>query len=83
MHYSIEQGIRISVGVDTKSGEIKEHVKLEYRYVDKVEIHDNFVYYIYREFESADKKTLYRERLPYNFGAGSMPDGDEVVLEED
>ena len=69
--------------VDTKTGEITEQVKLEYRYVDKVEVHNNFVYYIYREFESADKKTLYKERLPYKFGAGTVPSGDEVVLEEE
>jgi hypothetical protein len=69
--------------VDTKTGEISQQVKLEYRYVDKVEIHNNFVYYIYREFESADKKTLYKERLPYKFGAGTVPSGDDIVLDEE
>lgn len=65
--------------VDTKSGEITEHVKLEYRYADKVAIHNNFVYYIYRPFESIQKKYLYKERLPYDFGGASIPSGDVVV----
>jgi hypothetical protein len=64
--------------VDTKTGEITEQVKLEYRYVDKVAIHDNFVYYIYRPFESIQKKYLYKERLPYEFGGASVPSGDVV-----
>jgi len=68
--------------VDTKTGEISEQVKLNFRYVDKVEIHNNMVYYIYREFESTAKKHLWKERLPYEFGAGTVPSGDEVVLEE-
>lgn len=64
--------------VDTKTGEITEQVKLEYRYVDKVAVHNNFVYYIYRPFESMQKKYLYKERLPYEFGGASVPSGDVV-----
>lgn len=66
--------------VDTKTGEIKEQVKLEFRYVDKVIVHGNFVFYIYREFQSTDKKHLWKERLPYNFGINRVPDGDESAL---
>ncbi len=51
--------------IDTKTGRIDEKVKLEFRYVDKVAVHNNFVYYIYRPFESVQKKFLYKERLPY------------------
>lgn len=57
--------------VDTKSGEIKEQVKLEFRYVHDVAIRNNQVYYIYRPYESAQKKYLYKERLPYDFGEWS------------
>ncbi|NRA10834.1 MAG: hypothetical protein HRT57_02630 [Crocinitomicaceae bacterium] len=64
--------------VDTKTGEIKEQVKLAHRYVEKIIVHENFIYYVYREFESTDKKHLWRERLPYHFGSGKVPDGDEV-----
>lgn len=68
--------------VDTRTGEITEQVKLEYRYIDKIEIFDNFVYYVYRPFESIQKRYLYKERLPYEFGSASVPDGDEVKTKE-
>lgn len=53
--------------IDVKTGSISEKVKLEYRFVEKIAIHNNFVYYIYRPFESPQKKYLYMERLPYTF----------------
>lgn len=62
--------------VDTQTGQISEQVKLEFRYVDKIAIHNNFVYYIYRPFESIQKKYLYKERLPYQFEAAIVPQGD-------
>jgi hypothetical protein len=49
--------------IDTKTGEIKERLKLEYKYVDKIAINDGFVYYIYRPYESIQKKYLYNEKL--------------------
>ncbi len=58
--------------IDTKTGEITEQVKLEYRFVEKIAIHNNFVYYIYRPFESPQKKYLYMERLPYSFGNANL-----------
>jgi len=58
--------------IDTKTGEITEQVKLEYRFVEKIAIHNNFVYYIYRPFESPQKKYLYMERLPYSFGSAIL-----------
>jgi hypothetical protein len=53
--------------IDTKTGEINEQIKLEYRYAQNIAIHNNFVYYIYRPFESTQKKYLYKEGLPYKF----------------
>lgn len=67
--------------IDTKTGEIKERIKLEYKWVEKIAINDNFVYYIYRPFESPQKKFLYKEELPYRFGKSVLPDGDEVTEE--
>lgn len=54
--------------IDTETGEIKEQVKLEYRYAENIQVYNNQVYYIYRPFESIQKKYLYKERLPYDFG---------------
>lgn len=67
--------------IDTKTGEITERIKLEYKYVEKIAVSDNFVYYIYRPFESAQKKFLYKEELPYKFKASSVPGGDEMTEE--
>lgn len=63
--------------IDTKTGEISEQVKLEYRFVEKVAVSNNFIYYIYRPFESPQKKHLYKERLPYTFGAVNVSEVKE------
>lgn len=60
--------------IDTKTGEIGERVRLEYQYVDKIAVHDNFVYYVYRPYESTQKKYVYKERLPYAFTTGDVPE---------
>tara|TARA_R110002072_G_scaffold159711_1_gene310723 strand:- start:1502 stop:2857 length:1356 start_codon:yes stop_codon:yes gene_type:complete len=54
--------------VNVKTGKINQQVKLKFRYVHDVAISNNHVYYIYRPYESAQKKYLYKERLPYDFG---------------
>ena len=66
--------------VDTKTGEINEQVRLDKRYAEHIKIDGNFVFYVYREFESIDKKHLWKERLPYSFGAGTvfLPGTDEA-----
>lgn len=67
--------------VDTKTGEINQHVQLEYRYAQNIQVFNNEVFYIYRPFESAQKKYLYKERLPYDFGAATMREGELVETE--
>ena len=44
--------------VDVKTGEINEKVKLHYKYVEKIRVHNNKVYYVYRPFESIQKRFL-------------------------
>jgi hypothetical protein len=51
--------------IDVNTGRIENKVKLAYKYVDKIRVNNNFVYYIYRPFESLQRKFLYREQLPY------------------
>lgn len=53
--------------VDLKTGEITEKYQLNFKYLDKIEVHNNFVYYVYRPFESPQKKFLYKEKLPLDF----------------
>ena len=62
--------------IDTKSGEISEYVRLNHRYVHEISIFNNQVYYIYRPYESAQKKYLYKERLPYEFGNSEVATGE-------
>jgi hypothetical protein len=37
---------------------------------------------VYRPFESVQKRFLYKERLPYEFGISQVLDGDESAVEE-
>lgn len=62
--------------IDTKTGEIGELVKLEYQYIDKLEVHGNHAFYVYRPYESIQKKYLYKERLPYSFDKAKVPQGN-------
>lgn len=59
--------------INTKTGEINEQVKLEHRYAHDIQVYNNTVYYIYRPFESPDKKYLNKQRLPYDYGFASVP----------
>ncbi len=68
--------------VDLTSGQITEKVKLEFRYIDKVQVYNNHVYYVYRPFESVQKRFLYKERLPYEFGTSRVLEGDAPTIEE-
>lgn len=47
--------------IDLKSGEVISSFKLFYKYAEKIKIKNDYVYYIYRPFESLQKKFLYRE----------------------
>lgn len=53
--------------VNLKTGEIRELYQLNFKYLEKIEVHNNAVYYVYRPFESPQKKFLYKERLPKGF----------------
>ncbi|MDG1333225.1 MAG: hypothetical protein P8P74_12900 [Crocinitomicaceae bacterium] len=68
--------------IDTKTGNVTEQVKLNKRYAEHIKIDGNFVYYVYREFESIDKKHLWKERLPYDFGAGTVSLPNENIESE-
>ncbi|MDX2362818.1 MAG: hypothetical protein QNK23_18555 [Crocinitomicaceae bacterium] len=67
--------------VNTNTGEINEQVKLEFRYAHSVQVHGNHVYYIYRPYESPQKKFLYKERLPYDFGGAKIKQGELMAGE--
>lgn len=49
--------------IDKKSGHVRKSFKLYFKYVERIRIIDGQVYYIYRPFESIQKKYIYREKL--------------------
>jgi hypothetical protein len=56
--------------IDTQTGEVTTKYQLNFKYLEKIQVFDNFVYYVYRPFETAQKKYLYKEKLPLEFTNG-------------
>lgn len=65
--------------IDTNDGSISQSQQLHFRYVDKIEINNNKIYYIHRPFESVQKKFLYEEELKFEFKPANMAQGDKIV----
>ena len=47
--------------IDLQTGIVNTAFKLNYRYLENIKVKNGYVYYIYRPFESLQKKYLYRE----------------------
>ena len=58
-----KDGISMLGKIDLTTGEILSKHRLYHKYVEKIRIHQGNVYYIYRPFESIQKRFLYKERL--------------------
>jgi len=52
--------------ISLEDGSTGVSFKLAYRYVENVKIENGYVYYIYRPYESSQKKYLYREIIRVN-----------------
>ena len=52
--------------INTYNGIIENNYKLKYRYAENIHIKDGYAYYIYRPYESMQKKYLYRELITEN-----------------
>lgn len=50
--------------INLKTGTLGDKIQFEHKYIDKLAIHGNKAYYVYRPFESAQKKFLYLTQLP-------------------
>lgn len=57
------QGYASLKRIDERTGHTEEEHTLKQRYPEQIRIKDGVVYYIYRPFESLQKKFLYSERL--------------------
>jgi hypothetical protein len=49
--------------IDLSTGKLGTEFKLTHRYTDEIQVQNGYVYYVYRPFESAQKKILWRERI--------------------
>jgi hypothetical protein len=49
--------------IDMKTGKIIGSFKLSNQYVEKIKIKGDYVYYIYRPFESLQEKFVYKELI--------------------
>lgn len=50
--------------IDTNDGTLGEPFELHHQYPEQVQVFDGHVYYVYREFGTSQRKTLYREAMP-------------------
>lgn len=49
--------------IDGRDGQIKEVFSLDHQYVEDIRVKNGYAYYLYRPFESIQKKFLYRQFL--------------------
>lgn len=66
---------------NTATGKLGAPVQLHFKYPENIQMKGNSVYYIYRPFESTQKKYLYRERLPFEYHTQKTNKGTVVELE--
>ena len=49
--------------INLSTGSIESSFKLNFPYVDNIKVKDDYVYYIYRPFESLQQRFIYRELI--------------------
>ena len=67
--------------INVETGDITETVKLNFKYIDQIKVYNNEAFYIYRPFESVQKRYLYKERLPYTFKSAKVNHGTEISID--
>jgi len=63
--YFDRQGYHYVKAIDQSTGATGSAMKLTHRYSENIRIRKGYVYYVYRPYESAQKRFLYRERLQF------------------
>ncbi len=59
----MRNGITFIREINTTSGNVGATIRLQNKYVENLRITDGYVYYIYRPFESSQKRFLYKEHI--------------------
>lgn len=65
--------------IDLATGETKETIPLHFKYPEKIMVRSNRIYYTYREFETAQKKYLWTEKMPVDYPDVKVLDGDPLT----
>lgn len=60
-----QDGYKILVEIDLETGRMEEAHKFFYKYTENVQVKGDEIFYIYRPFESAQKKFLYKEKIQF------------------
>ena len=63
--YFDRDGYHYVKNINALTGIPGKEMKLTHRYSDNIRIHNGYVYYVYRPYESSQNKFLYRERLQF------------------
>lgn len=50
--------------INLTTGELFTPIKLNHRYAEGIQVHNGYIYYVYRPFESNQKKYFWKEKLP-------------------
>lgn len=58
-----KDGIYFVKKLNIKTGKCEDSFRVTYKYAEKFSVHNGYVYYTYRPFESTQKKYLYREKI--------------------
>lgn len=79
-HYEIN-GRTLLKRIDVNTGKLEETIELQHKYVTKIALQGNLIYYIYRPFESAQKKYLYYTKMPFDFKSNATTQGSLISIE--
>jgi len=61
--YHLDNGHTEISQIDPVTGKAKMVLRTDFRYIEKLQVYDGAVYFLYRPFGSVQRKALYRERL--------------------
>ncbi|MGB0914933.1 MAG: hypothetical protein ACPGVI_02625 [Crocinitomicaceae bacterium] len=59
-----KEGFQLLRKINLKDGSLSESIKLNHRFTESIQVFNGFIYYVYRPFESYQKKYFWREKMP-------------------
>lgn len=59
----LRNGYTYLIEIDKLTGLVAHSYRLHFKYIEEIHVKNGYVYYIYRPFESVQKKYIYKEKL--------------------